>query len=162
MSDALALFGGTPVRMRPFPDWPVFGEAEQMRLLRTLHSGAWGRLHGQEVAEFERRFAAAHGCAHGIAVANGTVSLRIALLAAGIAAEDEVVVPPYTFVATATAVVEANAIPVFADLDADTFNLDPLAVEAAITPARVPSSRCTSLVSPRTWTRSWPWPPHTA
>ena len=104
-----------------------------MRLLRTLHSGAWGRLHGQEVAEFERRFAAAHGCAHGIAVANGTVALRIALLAAGIAAEDEVVVPPYTFVATATAVVEANAIPVFADLDADTFNLDPLAVEAAVT-----------------------------
>ncbi len=134
MSDVLALFGGTPVRSRPFPDWPVFGEAEEMRLLRTLHSGAWGRLHGQEVAELERRFAAAHGCTHGIAVANGTVALRIALLAAGIAAEDEVVVPPYTFVATATAVIEANAIPVFADVDADTFNLDPLAVEAAVTP----------------------------
>jgi dTDP-4-amino-4,6-dideoxygalactose transaminase len=134
MSDALALFGGTPARSRPFPDWPVFGEAEEMRLLRTLRGGAWGRLHGQEVAEFERRFAAAHGCAHGIAVVNGTVALRIALLAAGIAAEDEVVVPPYTFVATATAVVEANAIPVFADVDANTFNLDPGAVEAAVTP----------------------------
>ena len=75
-----------------------------------------------------------HGCRHGIAVVNGTVSLRIALLAAGIQAEDEVIVPPYTFVSTATAVVEANAIPVFADIDLDTFNLDPAAVEAAITP----------------------------
>jgi dTDP-4-amino-4,6-dideoxygalactose transaminase len=67
-------------------------------------------------------------------VVNGTVALRIALLAAGIGAEDEVIVPPYTFVATATAVVEANAIPVFADIDLDTFNLDPRAIEAAITP----------------------------
>jgi dTDP-4-amino-4,6-dideoxygalactose transaminase len=134
MSDTLALFGGAPVRARPFTAWPVFGEAEETRLLGALRSGAWGRLHGQEVAEFERRFAGAHGCAHGIAVANGTVALRIALVAAGIASEDEVVVPPYTFVATATAVVEANAIPVFADVDPDTFNLDPRAVEAALTP----------------------------
>ena len=75
-----------------------------------------------------------HGCRHGIAVVNGTVALRIALLAAGIRAEDEVIVPPYTFVATATAVIEANAIPVFADIDLHTFNLDPAAVAAAITP----------------------------
>ena len=75
-----------------------------------------------------------HGCSHGIAVVNGTVSLRIALLAAGIRAEDEVIVPPYTFISTASAVIEANAIPVFADIDLHTFNLDPAAVEAAITP----------------------------
>jgi dTDP-4-amino-4,6-dideoxygalactose transaminase len=86
------------------------------------------------VAEFEKRFAAMHGCKHGIAVVNGTVSLRIALLAAGIRAEDEVIIPPYTFFSTASAVVEANAIPVFADIDLNTFNLDPKAVEAAITP----------------------------
>ena len=130
----LALLGGSPVRTRPFPAWPIFGEAEEARLLRTLRSGHWGRLQGTEVAEFERRFAAMHGCEHGIAVVNGTAALRIALLAAGIGAEDEVIVPPYTFVATATAVVEANAVPVFADIDAATFNLDPRAVEAAITP----------------------------
>ena len=59
-----------------------------------MRSGQWGRLSGTEVAEFEKRFAEAHGCKHGIAVVNGTVSLRIALLAAGIAAEDEVIVPP--------------------------------------------------------------------
>ena len=130
----LALHGGTPVRTRPFPSWPVFGETEERRLLRVLRSGHWGRLQGQEVEELERRFAALHGCAHAIAVVNGTVSLRIALLAAGIAAEDEVIVPPYTFVSTASAVIEANAVPVFADIDLHTFNLDPSAVEAAITP----------------------------
>lgn len=130
----LALFGGRPVRTRPFTGWPIFGEAEEARLLRTLRSGHWGRLQGHEVDEFEKRFAAMHGCRYGIAVVNGTVALRIALLAAGIRAEDEVIVPPYTFVATATAVLESNAVPVFADIDPNTFNLDPAAVRAAITP----------------------------
>jgi dTDP-4-amino-4,6-dideoxygalactose transaminase len=130
----LALFGGAPVRTRPFTSWPIAGEAEEVRLLRTLRSGKWGRLHGEEVSEFEQRFAAMHGCRHGIAVVNGTVSLRIALLAAGIRAEDEVIVPPYTFISTASAVIEANAIPVFADIDLHTFNLDPAAVERALTP----------------------------
>jgi dTDP-4-amino-4,6-dideoxygalactose transaminase len=130
----LAVFGGLPVRTEPFPSWPIFGEAEEARLLRTLRSGNWGRLDGQEVSEFEQRFASMHGCRHGIGVVNGTVSLRIALMAAGIRAEDEVIVPPYTFISTASAVIEANAIPVFADIDRDTFNLDPTAVEAAITP----------------------------
>jgi dTDP-4-amino-4,6-dideoxygalactose transaminase len=130
----LALLGGTPVRTKPFPAWPIFGEAEEQRLLRTLRSGHWGRLNGTEVAEFENRFAAMHGCRHGIALVNGTVALRIALLAAGIRANDEVIVPPYTFVSTASAVVEANAIPVFTDVNLNTFNLDPTTVAAAITP----------------------------
>ncbi len=130
----LALLGGTPVRGTPFTTWPVFGQADEARLLRTLHSGHWGRLDGSEVSEFERRFAAAHACEHGIAVVNGTVALRIALLAAGIRSQQEVIVPPYTFVATASAVIEANAVPVFVDVDRDTFNIDPRAIDAAITP----------------------------
>lgn len=130
----LALFGGTPIRTQPFPAWPVSGPEEERRLLGVLRSGQWGRLDGLQVSEFEARFAAMHGCRHAIAVVNGTVALRIALLAAGVRAEDEVIVPPYTFVATATAVIEANAVPVFADIDLNTFNLDPAAVEAAITP----------------------------
>ena len=134
MATKLALLGGTPRRKRPFTSWPIFGRPEDKRLLRTLHSGKWGRLDGTEVAGFERRFAAMHGCKHALGVVNGTVSLRIALMAAGIQADDEVIVPPYTFLSTASAVVEANAIPVFADVDLETFNLDPKAVEAAITP----------------------------
>jgi len=134
MSHKLALLGGRPVRTRPFTSWPVFGKPEERRLLRALHSGKWGRLNGTEVEEFERRFAAMHGCTHGLAVVNGTVSLRIALMAAGLRANDEVIIPPYTFFSTASAVVEANTVPVFADIDLQTFNLDPRAVEAAITP----------------------------
>jgi len=133
MPQKLALLGGKPARIRPFTSWPIFGKPEEKRLLRTLRSGKWGRLHGTEVAAFEKRFAAMHDCNHGIAVANGTVSLRISLLAAGIRADDEVIIPPYTFFSTASAVVEANAIPVFADIDLDTFNLDPQAVQAAVT-----------------------------
>lgn len=134
MAQKLALLGGTPIRKRPFTAWPIFGKPEEARLLKTLRSGKWGRLHGPEVAEFERRFAKMHGCKHGLGVVNGTVSLRIGLMAAGIQADDEVIVPPYTFLSTASAVVESNAIPVFADVELDTFNLDPKAVEAAITP----------------------------
>jgi dTDP-4-amino-4,6-dideoxygalactose transaminase len=134
MISALALAGGKRVRTRPFNSWPVFGKEEEKRLLRTLRSGKWGRLHGEEVARFEKRFASMHGCAHAIGVVNGTVSLRIGLLAAGIGAEDEVIIPPYTFFSTASAVIEANAVPVFADIDLDTFNLAPKEVEAAITP----------------------------
>jgi dTDP-4-amino-4,6-dideoxygalactose transaminase len=134
MAQSLALLGGKATRTRPFPSWPVFGRTEEQRLLRTLRSGEWGRLQGREVAQFEQRFAKMHGCRQGIAVSNGTVSLRIGLLAAGIRAGDEVIVPPYTFLSTASAVVESNAVPVFADIDLETFNLAPAAVAAAITP----------------------------
>ena len=134
MPETLALLGGTPIRKRPFPSWPICNQAEEDRLIGALRSRKWGRLDGAEVGEFESRFASMHGCKHGIAVVNGTVSLRIGLLAAGIRAEDEVIVPPYTFFSTASAVIEANAVPVFADIDMDTFNLAPGAVEAAITP----------------------------
>jgi dTDP-4-amino-4,6-dideoxygalactose transaminase len=134
MGEALALNGGNKTRTRPFSNWPVFGTEEEERLLRVLRSGKWGKFSGGEVREFEQRFAEMHGCKHGIAVVNGTVSLRIALLAAGIKGEEEVIVPPYTFLATATAVIEANAVPVFADIDPETFNLDPKAVAAAVTP----------------------------
>jgi len=134
MSQHLALLGGRPVRERPFTSWPIFGEPEEARVLAALRSGRWGRLDGNEVNEFEKRFAAMHGCQHGIAIVNGTVSLRLGLIAAGLEAESEVIVPPYTFFSTASAVVEANMVPVFADIDLNTFNLDPKAMEAAITP----------------------------
>ncbi len=134
-SARLALLGGTPVRTRPFPRWPVFDRSDERSVVRALRTGLWGRLDGGgEVEDFERRFAAMHGCKHGIAVVNGTVSLRIALLAAGLHAGDEVIVPAYTFFSTASALVEANLVPVFADIDLSTFSLDPRAVRAALTP----------------------------
>jgi dTDP-4-amino-4,6-dideoxygalactose transaminase len=134
MTNSLALLGGSPVRTRPFTRWPVFDNREEQRLIETLRSGKWGRVQGTQVAEFERRFAALHDAEHCVAVVNGTVSLRLCLLAAGLPAECEIIVPPYTFLATASAVLEANMIPVFADVDLDTCTLSPAAVEAAITP----------------------------
>ena len=134
MSQPLALHGGTPLRQRPFTSWPVFDDTDEARVRAALRSGRWGRLQGAEVEQFERDFATRHGCRHGIAVVNGTVSLRLALMAAGLQAEDEVIVPAYTFLSTASAVVEANMVPVFADVDLATFNIAPSAIEAAITP----------------------------
>jgi dTDP-4-amino-4,6-dideoxygalactose transaminase len=134
MSEKLAINGGSPVRSKPFAAWPVYGEPEEQALLRALRSNKWGKTAGQEVVSFEKRFAAYQGAKHGIGVVNGTVSLRIALMAAGIQAGDEVIIPPFTFIATATAVVEANATPIFVDIEPETFNMCPKAVEAAITP----------------------------
>ena len=129
-----ALLAGNLRPAHPFPTWPIFDATDEQRVLRALRSGHWGKLSGPEVTEFEQRFAKLHGARFGVGVVNGSVSLRIALTAAGIQAEDEVVVPSYTFLASATAVVEANAIPVFADIDLETLNLCPRAFEAAITP----------------------------
>lgn len=130
----LALRGGTPVRTKPFPRWPIYGAEEEEALLRTVRSGKWWRVEGNEVESFERAFAEMHDAKHGIAVTSGTTALRLALLAAGIRGGDEVIVPAYTFLATATSVVECNARPVFVDIDRLTYNLDPVATEKAITP----------------------------
>jgi dTDP-4-amino-4,6-dideoxygalactose transaminase len=134
MTDTLALEGGTPVRTEPFPTWPQFGDEEEQTLLAVLRGGQWGKIAGTEVSRFERRFAEYHQASHAVAVVNGTTGLRLALMAIGIEAGDEVIVPPFTFIATASAVVEVNATPVFADLDLETFNISPAAIEQALTP----------------------------
>lgn len=128
----LAVDGGQPVRNRAFPAWPVFGEEEERALSDALRSGVWG-IGGERVAELEARFAALQDSRHATCVVNGTAALELALKAAGVGIGDEVIVPPYTFVATATAPLLLGAIPVFADLDPETYMLDPGAVEEAIT-----------------------------
>ena len=133
MTGRLAINGGPKVRERPFPTWPVHGEPEERALLEVLHSDRWGRIDGDRVAAFEEAFASYQDARFGVACSSGTTALRLALLAAGIEEGDEVIVPPYTFVATASAVVEANGVPVFADIEPDTFNIDPGAVKQAIT-----------------------------
>lgn len=131
---SLAIQGGSPVRTASFPKWPVWGAEEEEAVLRVVRSGGWWRVGGHEVERFEQGFAEAHGARFGIANTSGTVALRLALWACGVKAGDEVIVPPYTFLATATAVVEQNATPVFVDIDPETYNLDPNLLEAAITP----------------------------
>jgi dTDP-4-amino-4,6-dideoxygalactose transaminase len=102
------------------------------RLTEALESGYWG-LDSPLIDEWENRFALLQSARYAVSVANGTVSLMIALRARGIGRGDEVIVPSYTFMATAAAVLWIHAIPVFADIDPGTFNLDPASVRASIT-----------------------------
>jgi dTDP-4-amino-4,6-dideoxygalactose transaminase len=129
----LAINGGSPVRTRPFTPWPQYGVEEEEAVLSVLHSRSWGGYH-PAVKELERSFAECHGVPHAVSCSNGTVALQVALHALGVGAGDEVIVPPFTFVASATAVLLCNAVPVFADIDSETFNLSVAAAEAAITP----------------------------
>ncbi|RIK14944.1 MAG: aminotransferase DegT [Acidobacteria bacterium] len=113
---------------------PIIGEEERAAVDRVLASGMVAQ--GPEVAAFEEEFAAELvGGRTCVAVNSGTSGLHLGLLAAGIGAGDEVIVPSFTFAATANAVALTGATPVFADISADTFNLDPVAVEAAVTEA---------------------------
>ncbi len=134
MQQRLAIDGGEPVRRRPFPAWPVWDEREERALLDVLRSGRWGEIDGTAVERFQTRFAALQDARHCVVVANGTAALRVAFRALGVGIGDEVIVPPYTFIATASAALEVGAIPIFADIDPDTYLLDPAAAEAAITP----------------------------
>ncbi|MDR7551326.1 MAG: DegT/DnrJ/EryC1/StrS family aminotransferase [Armatimonadota bacterium] len=119
----LALLGGQPVRTRPFPPWPEFGAPEEETLVGVLRSGHWGRTTGSWNQEFERRFAAYQHAARAVTCVNGTVALELALRAAGIGPNDEVIVPSYTFIATASAALHLGAVPVFADIEPTTYTI---------------------------------------
>lgn len=131
----LAINGGEKVRTRPWAAWPVWDEREIEALEEVVRSGHWGRLYdNSKVEEFEKAFAAYQDAGFGIAVTSGTAALAVALKAAGVEMADEVIVPAYTFIASASAVLQNNAVPILVDVELDTRNIDPDAVEAAITP----------------------------
>ncbi len=111
---------------------PFIGEAEKSAVLEVLNSGMLAQ--GPRTAALEKRFAEIVGTKHAIATSSGTTALHVALLAHGIGPGDEVITSPFTFIASANSILYAGAKPVFADIQEDTFNIDPLAVERAITP----------------------------
>jgi len=116
------------------PKWPQSDEDDKKALLEVLESTHWCRLYSNsKVENFERSFAQYHDAKYGIAVGNGTVSLELALKAGGVEPGGEVIVPAVTFIATASAVTEVGAIPIFADIDPETATISPKAIEAAIT-----------------------------
>ena len=108
----LALLGGKKSKSKPFPAWPQFDDSERRALNEVLESRVWWRTPGTKTLEFEDQFARFHGARHGIAVTNGTAALEVTMAALGVGAGDEVIVPNFTFVATASAVLFANALPV--------------------------------------------------
>lgn len=129
----LAINGGTPVRSKPWPRWPQWDERERQRVLEVLESGEWGGFN-KVVKEFEQAFGKRHQAKHCFTVVNGTASLEAALRVLGVGYGDEVIVPPYTFIATANAVRLVGATPVFVDVEPDTYNIDVTKIEAALTP----------------------------
>jgi len=130
----LALLGGKKSKTKPFPEWPQYDDAERRALMQVLESRVWWRTPGTRTLEFEQAFAKYHGAKHGIAVTNGTAAIEVVMAALGIGPGDEVIIPDFTFVATASAVLFAGAMPVMVDVSADTHCIDPDLVEAAITP----------------------------
>lgn len=132
----LAITGGKPVRRKPFPAWPVYSNQEARALTQVLRSRNWGGypFPNAHASAFGAKFGKAHGAKYGIALANGTVAIEVALKAIGIKPGDEVIVPAYTWEGTVGPILLLNAVPVFVDVDPETYCLDAKLIEQAITP----------------------------
>lgn len=129
----LAINGGDALHTTGWPTWPPKDPGYLEKLTQVLDNGIWG-VGGPMNKALSEQFKQISDCQYVIPTTSGTSALEICLRALGVGAGAEVIVPPYTFIATASAVVACNAIPVFADIRPDTLCLDPEAVEAAITP----------------------------
>lgn len=135
----LAVKGGKPVAPNGLKtEWPIFDEKDKQALIKVLESRqwcswGWSPEFGSRVAQFEKEFARWNGARYAIAINTGTSALVLALKAGGIEAGDEVIVPAVTFVASGTSVILANAIPVFVDIEPETYQISPDEVESAIT-----------------------------
>ncbi|WP_258177452.1 DegT/DnrJ/EryC1/StrS family aminotransferase [Streptomyces solincola] len=133
----LAMMGGAPAVPRDIRSvqWPIITEEDRKAVLSVLDSGNLVSNAETEtsVRELEQRWAAATGTAHAVAVSNGTAALHLALAALGVGPGDEVIVPALSFIASGLAPLHQMAVPVFADIDPVTFNLDPADVERRIT-----------------------------
>lgn len=132
--DKLAFYGGEKTITKVFP-WPIFSADEVEAVSDVVESGDWGVSDSSQskVLIFENKFANYTKAKYALSLVNGSVALRVALIASGIKPGDEVIVPAMTFIATASIVLEANCVPVFVDIEKETYNIDPDAIEAAIT-----------------------------
>jgi dTDP-4-amino-4,6-dideoxygalactose transaminase len=128
-----ALLGGSPVRTKPWPVWPDWRPEEyDQQITKVLHSGAWSRAN--VVSEFEKKWAEMIGTKRALAVTHGTSALIAAVAQMDIGGGDEVIVTPYTWISSVQAILMNGAMPVFADVDPYTYQIDPAKIEAKITP----------------------------
>lgn len=118
----------------PFSPWPSFTEEEANAVRDVILSNKVNYWTGQECREFEKEFAAWAGTEYAVALTNGTLALDVALQALGIGAGDEVVVTPRTFIASVSSIVNAGAVPVFAEVDRDSQNITAETIRAVLTP----------------------------
>ena len=121
------------MKIHGIPQWPIAQNDDEIMLKNVLYSNSWWKNTGKYVKQFEMEFANYQQCKYGVAVTNGTVALEIALKGLGIKAEDEVIVPDFTFYSTVSAVMTIGAIPVLVDVKKDTFCIDPNEIKKAIT-----------------------------
>ncbi len=129
-----AVLGGAPVHKGGWPKWPEWREAWEPKILEILRSGNWYRgSGGGSIAEFETGYAQLLGAKRCLGTASGTTALITALQAIGLDAGDEVIVSPYTFIATYNVILLHKALPVFADTDPETLTMDPATIESRIT-----------------------------
>ncbi len=133
VSGKLALLGGDPVRKTGWLEWPMWDSDAEDPMLSVLRSGKWYREWGTKVTEFEKQYADLIGAKRALATASGTTALETALHVMGVDAGDEVIVSPYTFIATYNVVFNQKALPVFADTDQETFTINPKKIEEKIT-----------------------------
>jgi dTDP-4-amino-4,6-dideoxygalactose transaminase len=136
-NDTPAVLDGLPVRTKPWPGWPVWDQAtDEKQVLEVLRKGVWCRVGAEPsvVADFEKKWADTLGAKRCLAVVNGTNALIVSLRQLDIGGGDEVIVTPYTFIATISAILEVGAMPVFVDIDPETFQIDPEKIEKRITP----------------------------
>ncbi|MHC4110549.1 MAG: DegT/DnrJ/EryC1/StrS family aminotransferase [Planctomycetota bacterium] len=127
-----AILGGKPVRTKSFPGWPVWDKSAEEPVLSILRSGKWFRGRGNTVTKFEEQYAKLMGAKRCVCTVNGTNALLTALHVLGIGVGDEVIVSPYTFIATYNVVFGSNALPVFVDTDPETFQINPDKIEERI------------------------------
>ncbi|MBN2291450.1 MAG: DegT/DnrJ/EryC1/StrS family aminotransferase [Pirellulales bacterium] len=145
----LALLGGEKAVREPFPEWPIWDRSDRQAVVDVLESGKWwmyaygeaelgseadGAGPRSQVEQFEEELAAFHHVKHAIAVTNGSTALDICMRAIDLAAGDEVITTPYTFFATSQCILNADALPVYVDIDPETYNIDVTKIEEAITP----------------------------
>ena len=131
----LAIFGGPKTRTEAYPAWPVWDQRDIDAVTEVIKSGRWGGypFPGPKTAELAKKFSELQGGGYAVPMINGTVTMEVALRAAGIGWGDEVIVPAYSFQATASAPMCAGAIPIIVDVDRNTYCLDAKAAEQAIT-----------------------------
>jgi dTDP-4-amino-4,6-dideoxygalactose transaminase len=132
-ADKPALLGGTPVHKGGWAKWPQWREAWEAEVLKVFRSGRWFRGSDERVAEFEKEYAELLGARKCLATASGTTALMVSLHVMEVGAGDEVIVSPYTFIASYNSILAHHALPVFADTDPATLTLDPATIESRIT-----------------------------
>lgn len=134
MAEKLAISGGTPILTRvDYGNWPVITDDDRRFVMEVLDSGIVAGATGPQVVALEKEWAEFVGARHCLTTCSGTAALHMALSAVGVGPGDEVIVPAYTFLATASCVLHQMAIPVFVDIRPDTYTIDPAGIEEAIT-----------------------------